>query len=1135
MTSAFFNSPRISERVISLNGERYLLAHPQEGGRDWQEQTVPAQEADPLVEFSLPVGDCSEGAGFSFEGPPGTYDWADRWDATTPGKPITWPLLVTGETFETEDFGGWLRFHEGYLYLLRGSYAVKYEHSDTPGAVMPILEVKYFGTGDVVAGRPERYKGLLYVPLKDSASDANERFMQLTTVVNSVAEVQTIIISGTPTGGTYTVSWQGFTTTALVFNASGATLQAALRLLPGLELVTVVTTGTTPNFTHTITMTGASGATGSASAAPMTSTDSTTGGAHAIAHNTTTAGVNDTWTQGPATREFRCFRRFTSNKMYAADQNLIYAVSDDPMVSGDWAPADGSGYEVGDSDSPITDLVIYSNFLGVCKTDGFWTFEEDLTTLNRLPDLELAPDPRNGVGAEYSNAYVLIPNKAGFIRWRPGAYRFVGPEMEGALEGELSRGWGRVSGIATYGPTAYYGVTNALDQSAALASLQPPRRERGPVVPHVHHEESPASYEGLTLVQVAAQPVEALTPTTFSDDSAVGTIAWGNTGAASVNDGTDATAAAGISHYLKALNPGPSLPAGATVTGIKVAIDKATSNTSGVTPPAFRSDSLQNFSGKNWDVTPPSAAAATDALLAYVITADENAIPSEVPNGWELLSVGGGGFTQEHGHRLYGKAAGTIPTDWRWRFSSAKSGSVYIAAFTGGDQVTPWATGSDGGEKDIGGIVNAVLPASDCPENSCLHIILTSGAFDTGFTVTPPSGYTEHEDADLSGVAGGHIHVCSDNQNDGTVAAKTMVSSLVWGISVVTLGVFLRPERDVVDSVVRLVKAGTVVGDNKAATTAADYWPFSDEVKEYGGSSDLWGTTWTPAEVEAATFGVVISADTGTNWTARVDHIEMTVYYTVSGNAELNSYVAVLHVAEDRATCRPQLYALPHAGLTIANDPTVEKATSDATLYHSRRWAPQRGVEKVYRVYETWVELDPEASDDLTIPGFQIWADVDGRGAYQLTDEDGAAKTAMTTGFHQFWFPVTEAAVGHYCQIQWRVPSLDVGEVATAVTPREGVLKGSYRPLTTQLIETNLVLSGGEHEDGTSMRRTAREQLAALEAIAGPNAAAVPFRDVVGRDRHAVVVGLAWKEQQFRNEEEASYAVQLRMRCTPYD
>jgi len=79
-----------------------------------------------------------------------------------------------------------------------------------------------------------------------------------TTVGVTDPEKQTVAISGTPTTGHYTLSWtlldgSVVTTKPLVFNAAGADVQAALAALEDLSDVAVTTTGTSPNFTHTVT------------------------------------------------------------------------------------------------------------------------------------------------------------------------------------------------------------------------------------------------------------------------------------------------------------------------------------------------------------------------------------------------------------------------------------------------------------------------------------------------------------------------------------------------------------------------------------------------------------------------------------------------------------------------------------------------------------------------------------------------------------------------------------------------------------------------------------------------------------------------------------------------------------------
>ena len=84
-----------------------------------------------------------------------------------------------------------------------------------------------------------------------------------TTASNGTAKVYTAAISGTPTGGTYTLTLTGASliaaqTVTLDYDAAAATVQTALRALTGegLSQTTVTASGSTPNFTHTITFKG---------------------------------------------------------------------------------------------------------------------------------------------------------------------------------------------------------------------------------------------------------------------------------------------------------------------------------------------------------------------------------------------------------------------------------------------------------------------------------------------------------------------------------------------------------------------------------------------------------------------------------------------------------------------------------------------------------------------------------------------------------------------------------------------------------------------------------------------------------------------------------------------------------------
>jgi len=99
-----------------------------------------------------------------------------------------------------------------------------------------------------------------------------------TTLKITALEVQTITVTGPPTAGLYVINVTNAaskvqSTTPLAYNASGSEVQAALNALAGFEDVEVATTGTTPNFTHTITFTGVAG-----NLATVSVTNGTTGG-----------------------------------------------------------------------------------------------------------------------------------------------------------------------------------------------------------------------------------------------------------------------------------------------------------------------------------------------------------------------------------------------------------------------------------------------------------------------------------------------------------------------------------------------------------------------------------------------------------------------------------------------------------------------------------------------------------------------------------------------------------------------------------------------------------------------------------------------------------------------------------------
>lgn len=82
-----------------------------------------------------------------------------------------------------------------------------------------------------------------------------------TTLQLTDVEVQTVTVNGDPTGGFYRLLFtdsegRTYTTEPLAYNATGADVQTALQSLPFLGSLTVTTTGTGPNYTHSVVFYG---------------------------------------------------------------------------------------------------------------------------------------------------------------------------------------------------------------------------------------------------------------------------------------------------------------------------------------------------------------------------------------------------------------------------------------------------------------------------------------------------------------------------------------------------------------------------------------------------------------------------------------------------------------------------------------------------------------------------------------------------------------------------------------------------------------------------------------------------------------------------------------------------------------
>jgi len=116
-------------------------------------------------------------------------------------------------------------------------------------------------------------------------------------------------------------------------------------------------------------------------------------------------------------------------------------------------------------------------------------------------------------------------------------------------------------------------------------------------------------------------------------------------------------------------------------------------------------------------------------------------------------------------------------------------------------------------------------------------------------------------------------------------------NATILGIEVIVNKFTSAGSGTIVDASVCLLKNYHVTGVGREDGTTP--WPSSMTVVVYGGPADLWGSTWTPAEINAAGFAVDLSGRGTTSTasrTAYVDYIQVRVTYTLVLPVQLASF-----------------------------------------------------------------------------------------------------------------------------------------------------------------------------------------------------------------------------------------------------
>jgi hypothetical protein len=162
----------------------------------------------------------------------------------------------------------------------------------------------------------------------------------------------------------------------------------------------------------------------------------------------------------------------------------------------------------------------------------------------------------------------------------------------------------------------------------------------------------------------------------------------------------------------------------------------------------------------------------------------------------------------------------------------------------------------------------------------------TSTAHGTGASANCDSNHPWADDTNVKSSDNNRATVHPGNGN-----FSDCVAGYNWGFALPTgseiLGVEARIEKcsssnKYVDKMVSVLSALYFIGNNKAHTSTP--WPnpvSSETYVTYGGSTDLWGLSWTSAGVNSSTWGIGIGVlQNGTTAAdAQVDHIQVRIYY----------------------------------------------------------------------------------------------------------------------------------------------------------------------------------------------------------------------------------------------------------------
>ena len=136
---------------------------------------------------------------------------------------------------------------------------------------------------------------------------------------------------------------------------------------------------------------------------------------------------------------------------------------------------------------------------------------------------------------------------------------------------------------------------------------------------------------------------------------------------------------------------------------------------------------------------------------------------------------------------------------------------------------------------------------------------------------------------------------------------------------------------NVFDSAVNLVKGGSIVGNNEASVTE---WPATLTYSTYGGSSDLWGTVWTAADINGTTFGAVLQASSCPSSPAFTNYLQGSSFgFSIPSNTSILGIMLEIKKVEGACSSGGLSFIAGTMISTPRGDVAIEKLKTGDAVY----------------------------------------------------------------------------------------------------------------------------------------------------------------------------------------------------------